>query len=449
MRTLSWAAVMVMLTASPVVGAELLVPDGYPTIQAAVSAAADSDVVIVAPGLYALDSPLDLLGKAITVRSARGPAVTFLDFSSSFGVVFQSGESRDTIFEGFTVTGVGILCDGASPTIRDVHVAGLSSTGIGIRGTPPHPDGALLEHCSVRDCVTTSSGGGIAISAPAVLDSCVVEDNECDGSPPLDGYGAGIFIESSSGVVVVRNCLIRGNRNLTGVVGVGGGIWARGTNISIENCTITENESTAGGGGAYLLKCSGQVVSTIATGNSTTGVPGQLVITSSTVDVSYCNVEGGAPGVGNIDAPPLFVSGPLGDYYLAATSPCIDAGDPFATVPPGTTQVDQSPDEAEVDMGYHYPITERFIRGDCNQDGAVDVADAVQILSALFVPGTDPPSCEGSCDTNTDAMRDVSDAVFILTWLFGSGAAPEPPFPDCGLDSALTALRCDHATACP
>lgn len=326
MKTLSWTAVMVMLTASPVVGAELLVPDGYPTVQAAVSAAADSDVVVVAPGLYALDSPLDFLGKAIRVRSVGGPELTRLHFSSSFGVVFQSGESRDTAFEGFTVTGVGILCDGASPTIRDVHVEGLSSTGIGIRGAPPHPEGAFLEHCSVRDCVTTSSGGGIAISAPAVLDTCVIEDNECDGSPPLDGYGAGIFIESSSGVVVVRNCLIRGNRNLTGVVGVGGGIWARGTNLSIENCTITENESTAGGGGAYVLKCAGQVVSTIATGNSTTGIPGQLVITSSTVDVSYCNVEGGAPGVGNIDAPPQFVSGPLGDYYLAATSPCIDAG---------------------------------------------------------------------------------------------------------------------------
>ena len=70
--------------------------------------------------------------------------------------------------------------------------------------------------------------------------------------------------------------------------------------------------------------------------------------------MSYCNVQGGWPGEGNIDADPLFVARGQwsedgvwapGDYHLKsqgwswdvlqglwswddATSPCIDAGDP-------------------------------------------------------------------------------------------------------------------------
>lgn len=53
----------------------------------------------------------------------------------------------------------------------------------------------------------------------------------------------------------------------------------------------------------------------------------------STVTITYSDVEGGYPGIGNIDTDPLFVLDPntagngLGDLRLLADSPCIDAGD--------------------------------------------------------------------------------------------------------------------------
>ena len=72
-------------------------------------------------------------------------------------------------------------------------------------------------------------------------------------------------------------------------------------------------------------------------------------------------------GEGNISDDPLFVSGPLGGYYLscraagqASDSPCIDRGSATAGsfgLDKFTTRTDHVPDTGIVDMGYHYPLT--------------------------------------------------------------------------------------------
>jgi len=72
-------AVVLLLTASWTAQAEtyLVLPDGsgdFPTIQAAVNAAVDGDVIELADGTFTGDGNLDLefQGKTITVRSASG-----------------------------------------------------------------------------------------------------------------------------------------------------------------------------------------------------------------------------------------------------------------------------------------------------------------------------------------------------------------------------------------
>jgi hypothetical protein len=64
-----------------------------------------------------------------------------------------------------------------------------------------------------------------------------------------------------------------------------------------------------------------------------------------------------------IDADPLFVTGPQGNYYLSqiaagqgTDSPCVDTGDPASHMIVGTTRTDEVPDSGVVDMGYHYPL---------------------------------------------------------------------------------------------
>ncbi len=127
---------------SGVAGAtERLVPSQYPTIQAAIDAAVDGDVVIVADGMYTGtgNRDIDFLGKALTVRSENGPANCTIDCQATHadphrGFHFHQNESCACAVDGFTIqngyapdeggsiqhAGGAILCrDNANPTIRN------------------------------------------------------------------------------------------------------------------------------------------------------------------------------------------------------------------------------------------------------------------------------------------------------------------------------------------
>ena len=78
-------------------------------------------------------------------------------------------------------------------------------------------------------------------------------------------------------------------------------------------------------------------------------------------------------------------------------------------------------------------ITFFFIRGDSNRDGAVDISDALFLLSHLFLGGK-APACLSAADADDSGRLDLSDAIFLLGHLFlGAGKIP-PPFPDPGID---------------
>jgi hypothetical protein len=100
-----------------------------------------------------------------------------------------------------------------------------------------------------------------------------------------------------------------------------------------------------------------------------------------------------------------------------------------------------------------------FIRGDCNfSDGspdrhgpvAVDISDAAAVISFLFLTGTWKfhPPCLDACDANDDGRVDLADAVFILRYLFKFERQPRVPYPDPGLDPSYDKLSCDGGTTC-
>ena len=72
-----------------------------------------------------------------------------------------------------------------------------------------------------------------------------------------------------------------------------------------------------------------------------------------------------------------------------------------------------------------------FRRGDCTDDGEVNVADAVCMLNWLFA-GAGMPGCVAALNTNGDAVVNIADPVSLLDFLFAAGPAPAAPFPDCG-----------------
>jgi len=95
-----------------------------------------------------------------------------------------------------------------------------------------------------------------------------------------------------------------------------------------------------------------------------------------------------------------------------------------------------------------------FKRGDTNNDGGVNIADAVWVLGALFpAPGGSPNAlaCLDASDGNDDGGINIADAVAILGSLFGSPTVPLPaPGTSCGVDpTTMDPLDCAGYLHCP
>ena len=100
----------------------------YTTIQAGIDAAVNGDAVIVRDGTYTGAGNLDIAlnGKAITVRSEHVPYDCIIDCqnSGSAFLLAGSGETADTVIQGFTITNAspgmgGITLALSSPTIQN------------------------------------------------------------------------------------------------------------------------------------------------------------------------------------------------------------------------------------------------------------------------------------------------------------------------------------------
>ena len=90
----------------------------------------------------------------------------------------------------------------------------------------------------------------------------------------------------------------------------------------------------------------------------------------------------------------------------------------------------------------------RFLRGDCNDDGAVNISDGAAVLAALFL-GDVSPTCDDACDANDDGSVDVSDALRTFGFLFlGQGDIPAPGVLDCGPDPTEDAFGCESFVGC-
>ncbi|MEM7165524.1 MAG: hypothetical protein AAF581_08670 [Planctomycetota bacterium] len=94
-----------------------------------------------------------------------------------------------------------------------------------------------------------------------------------------------------------------------------------------------------------------------------------------------------------------------------------------------------------------------FMRGDCNNDGAKNIADPVRLLNYLFPQSGGIPAllnCDSACDGNDDNSLNIADAVAMLSVLFPSGA-PIPWLPPdlCGFDPTPDSIDCLGFSGCP
>ncbi len=63
--------------------------------------------------------------------------------------------------------------------------------------------------------------------------------------------------------------------------------------------------------------------------------------------------------------------------------------------------------------------------GDVNDDGYVNISDAVYIINYVFVPGSPEPVVPENTDVNADGEINVTDAVVIINYIYVAGS-PEP-----------------------
>ena len=352
-------AVVIMLAllagAQPARADTLVVrPDGtgdFPTIQMAVEAATEGDVILLAGGTFTGpgNRDVDFLGKTITVRSLSGyPASCIVDCEQAGrGFVFHSGESRLATLERVTIRGGlstaggggfdpsrggGIYIAGASPTIRGCTIVQNTATGSG--GGVYCRDGAapLISGCVVSENATLSGSvaGGIFAtnSSPEIRHSTI--------SANLSG---GVSCEDGS-TLIVEDCTITGN-----VAVNGGGFFCGSSTVVIAGSTFAGNRADSGGGIFCADLASIEMERSIVWGNCAL-LDGDGIVTAGSggIEALCCALDplgvGGTAAVvylgDQVFADPVFCgpepreSAPsdAGNYALHVISPCLPESSP-------------------------------------------------------------------------------------------------------------------------
>jgi len=306
----------------------------YPTIQSAIDAADNNDIIIVDPNRYYEN--INFLGKAITVRStdpndANIIAATIIDgnrpadVNYASVVTFNSGEDNNSVLTGFTITGGtgswitiswefkglrwnrgggGVLCYNMSqPTItKNVFIDNITGEGGGIYiyGDPANPadpynppihlkpvitentftnNSAIVEHGFIppdTNYPTENHGDGGAIAAfqgcDPILTNNIMQNNHADS------YGGAIHFRQWS------NGQISNNQILNNDSALGAGVHI----TYISSPSVTDNlikgnvAGDFGGGGVYIYYYSDPLVErNLITENESTNGAGIGVYWSS------------------------------------------------------------------------------------------------------------------------------------------------------------------------
>ncbi len=352
----------VSLNSKPVT---IVVPDDFATIQEAVRAAGDGDVIEVKPGTYRGQGNRDIefYGRAITLRSANGPQSTVIDCEGGHrAFYFHEGEGADTEVSGFTIRGAqipgssipadlqhwtrgaanpvggGIYCEFSSPTIDNCIISGCNTAlggGIGVVGAEP-----MITNCTIEQCSASGRGAGIGLlGAPnATITQCIIRNNNssaglggglyawqsgaavtgCTFSTNSAKTGGGAYCGAPTTDVTFQNCIFSKN-----VAEAGAALLAdQQSHVTVINCTVAANKYTSSSSSAaavYTNTADILINNSILYSNLYNNSPGKsLVIVSpvSKLPVTYSDVEGGYTGPGNIQGDPRFADLSNEDYHL-------------------------------------------------------------------------------------------------------------------------------------
>jgi hypothetical protein len=362
------------------------------------------------------------------------PVITGCSFvDNGFRAIFTSGGDLALTSCTFERNQRAVSCWGGNLAMTGCTVTGQTRGGVEVLSgdlkllggtfTANRGRGSELVHCvgsvTARYCVFRGNTGWIT----GVVAGNDVELSDCEFTGN-SGLWHGALAAMGDRLIATR-CLFAGNTGDHGVISA----WS--TFARFSNCTFVDNRSVYGVFG-YGLGRSGihAELTDCIVWNGPDPFRPALPGMPTRATVRYSDVQGGYPGVGNIDADPCFVApghwadpndpnivlGPEdmnavwlgGDYHLKsqaghwdsasenwvqdeATSPCIDAGDP--NLPLG---IEPFPNGGWLNLGayggsaqasksyFGEPVCEMQIPGDINGDCKVDAIDQA-ILQAHWL----------------------------------------------------------------
>lgn len=329
----------------------------FDNIQDAINSSGLGDTIIVRPGTY--NRRIFFNNKPVTLTSENpdDQAVvqsTIITNDSSYSVNFDFGEGHNSVITGFTITGWGIHCYGASPTISKNIIRDCIGHGIhGEDKAAPVISGNTISsnigygiyYCDgpVENNTISQNKGGLAYCNGPVTGNIITGNFDTSSN---DSGGALLFCKGLiTGNILAENSAmnkggacyectggITGNRIIGNTSGIAGGALSncRG---SISNNIIAGNRSKNGGGlfscnriysntivdniadenGGAMSQCPGYIRNNIIAFNSANFVGGIYGAGESSYNAFWSN-EGGnfgggvMMGPGDIIAEPLFVS---------------------------------------------------------------------------------------------------------------------------------------------
>ena len=325
------------------------------SIQAALALSCVSDEIWVAGGTYyesiQMEPGVGLYGGFLGNEAERDQR----DWTANPSVLDASGKDDHTVgadraesatLDGFTITGGrgGVYCSISPITIANCIITGNTDSSSG-GGLDCHYSSPTLTNCTITGNSISGSfaeGGGLAcsgISSPT-LTHCTISGNSATS-------GGGVYCDYGSSPIL-NNCVITGNSASDS----GGGIVCNSSYspTRMTNCTIIDNFASVNGGGVYCDYDSSLILTNCTIAGNSAGDDGggvyhyysssaSLILTNcilfnkgnelggyGILSVTYCCVQGGWDGEGNISGYPLFVDSANGDYRLKNGSPCIDRG---------------------------------------------------------------------------------------------------------------------------
>ena len=279
--------VAVVGTASPASADSLCVssypsPSFYTSIQAAIAAAGDGDLIKIYQGTYTetlvITEDITLQGgwsQKCTTRLTEDPQFTVVDGGAAGSVISISSGSTVTL-DGLTVTnghaqkGGGLHVSGASATLNNMLVTGnvISPTGSSYAqwayggGVYVYEATVNLTNCELSHNTSDPHssdicfGGGLALESealdPAVAfleNTYIVSNSNPSHSDPGGStlYGSGLYLDPQSQVS------FQGTDNLIAYneSRAGGGVYMYG-DVDLEGVMISDNFASRDGGGIFI-----------------------------------------------------------------------------------------------------------------------------------------------------------------------------------------------------